>query len=102
MEIADMIISCSLDTGDEKLNKIVSEVQQHHHTKSCKKYNGTCRYGFPRLPSKKTLVSQPLKKDMDEKKRKEKKEWAKNLLVKAKDILEDPKLDNEMTLDQFI
>ena len=46
--------------GRKTLREIVTEVQIHHHTKSCKKYNGSCRYGFPRLPCKKTILAKPI------------------------------------------
>ena len=42
------------------MKKIVTEVQKHKHTDSCRKYTGKCRYGFPRLPSAKTLLARPI------------------------------------------
>ena len=52
IELVDELISCQLpedDTDESKcLNDIVSSVQKHHHTKSCLKYNGKCRYGYPK------------------------------------------------------
>ena len=62
-ELIDEWISCSLDTGDEELNKLVREVNVHKHTKSCQKGNDSCRFSFPRLPSKKTLISNPLSEE---------------------------------------
>ena len=40
--------------------KIVEEVNRHRDTKSCRKYNTKFRYGFPRFPIWKTIISRPL------------------------------------------
>ena len=39
---------------------IVSKVNIFKDTKSCRKYQTKCRYGFPRYPMWKTLISRPL------------------------------------------
>ena len=39
---------------------IVSKVNIHKDTKSCRKYQTKCRYGFPRYPIWTTLISKPL------------------------------------------
>ena len=38
----------------------------HSHTKSCRKYHTECRYGIPKFPIWKTIVSKPLKVSGDE------------------------------------
>lgn len=47
IELADELISCCIPEGQDeesiRLKEIVTEVQIHHHTPSCKKYNGNCR-----------------------------------------------------------
>ena len=74
-ELIDKWISCSLTNykkdpnnskklvSDEKLNKLVKEVNVHKHTKSCKKGTNSCRFSFPRLPSNKTLISNPVSEE---------------------------------------
>ena len=57
----DTFISCSLNT--EQVSKIAKEVQIHHHTKTCRKYGSKCRFNFPRFPSIKTIIAQPLSMD---------------------------------------
>ena len=63
----DMFISCSLNSNTvgrkfkmDQFGKLIVEiaisVNSHHHTKSCKKYEDKCRYGFPKFPLKETLV----------------------------------------------
>ena len=107
LQLADDLVSCRLpppDSGEEKLRKIVSEVQQHGHTKSCLKYNGSCRYGFPKLPTPRTLLAKPLEQtnpNMSEKDRSEKKKRAAEVLSNAKILLEDPNFDEAMKIEDF-
>ncbi|KAL1268527.1 hypothetical protein QQF64_033890 [Cirrhinus molitorella] len=46
-------------TTNPKLHKIDTEVQLHSrkHSKSCKKGNVLCRYGFPKLPMSRTTIT---------------------------------------------
>ena len=59
-ELIDNFISCSTNGPNEKLNKIVKEVQVHHHTKTCRKKNNSCRFNYPKPPSDRTIVAIPL------------------------------------------
>ena len=52
----------------QDVEKIAREVNIHHHTKSCKKYDETCRFKYPRFPCHKTIVAKPLKGTNEEKK----------------------------------
>ncbi|KAL1268546.1 hypothetical protein QQF64_033909 [Cirrhinus molitorella] len=62
-DFIDRYITCQLPdpTTDPKLHKIVIKVQLHSrkHSKSCKKGNMLCRYGFPKLPTSKTTITRP-------------------------------------------
>ena len=105
VKLANDLISCRLPSIEEKpLYDIVNEVQRHKHTKSCLKYNGNCRYGFPKLPSPETLVAQPIEtiypKITDEKKT-EMKERAAKVFEAARKKLDDPNFDENMTLTDF-
>ena len=106
IELVDELISCQLpedDTDESKcLNDIVSSVQKHHHTKSCLKYNGKCRYGFPKLPTDKTILAKPLPSTMNEEERKKLLAEAKVTLNKAIELIESDKLDEEMCIDDFV
>ena len=53
--------------GKEVVN-IVKKVNQHRHTKACKKYQTECRFAFPKFPVWKTLISSPNKTLSDEEK----------------------------------
>ena len=57
----DAFVTCSLDIKD--LTEIVEEVQKHTHSLSCKKYGQQCRFGFPRFPSERTIIAQPLREE---------------------------------------
>ena len=41
--------------------KIAKEVNVHHHTRTCKKYDQHCRFNYPRFPFHETIIAQPLK-----------------------------------------
>ena len=43
----------------EKVVNIVKKVNQHRHTKACRKYQTECRFSFPKYPVWKTLISCP-------------------------------------------
>ncbi|XP_055056177.2 uncharacterized protein [Misgurnus anguillicaudatus] len=59
----DRYITCRLpdSTTDPELHQIVTEVQLHSrkHSKSCKKGNVLCRFGFPKLPMSDTTITRP-------------------------------------------
>ena len=57
----DAFVTCSLDI--DAISDIVKEVQEHSHTLSCRKHKNNCRFGYPRFPSNKTLIAQPLNKE---------------------------------------
>ncbi|KAJ8372288.1 hypothetical protein AAFF_G00290740 [Aldrovandia affinis] len=64
-------ITCQMpdEKADPELHKIVSEVQVHsrNHSKTCRKGNVSCRFGFPRLPMDKTIItSAPWNDDKDD------------------------------------
>ena len=55
---------CSNDTEKELMAGVVkervTEVNVHHHTKTCRKHETECRFEFPRYPSDFTLISQEM------------------------------------------
>nr|XP_057908359.1 uncharacterized protein LOC131104820 [Doryrhamphus excisus] len=58
-DFIDRYVTCELQTQDEVLSDTVSSVQQHskRHSKTCKKKNTTCRFGFPKPVSGRTFIS---------------------------------------------
>ena len=60
--LIDKWISCSRNSGDPELDKIVNKVQFHNCTKTCYKKKGQtkCRFDFPRPPSQKTMIAKTI------------------------------------------
>lgn len=65
VDFINRYISCAIPNHcqDPELNKLVTAVQRHSHSASCKKKGTGCRFHFPRPPSRETLISQPLECD---------------------------------------
>ena len=104
-ELIDKWISVSLTNKDERLNALVKEVNCHtpNHTKSCKKYNTTCRFGFPKFPSNKTYLTQPHYDDLEEDEKKKKIEEAKQTLAKVKEKLENlTEKEEQQSIKEFL
>ena len=63
IEFIDKYISCEVPPeSDEELHEIVTSVQTHskNHTKSCRKGGKVCRYNFPKPPSNRTFICEPV------------------------------------------
>ena len=90
--LIDKWSSCSIDTGDKVLDELVKTFQIHRHTKSCRKKNCYCRYGFPKFPSDKTLIAKPLDEE-DPIKKKKLVERVLNILERVYDALKKFKRD---------
>nr|XP_057929967.1 uncharacterized protein LOC131129981 isoform X1 [Doryrhamphus excisus]XP_057929968.1 uncharacterized protein LOC131129981 isoform X1 [Doryrhamphus excisus]XP_057929969.1 uncharacterized protein LOC131129981 isoform X1 [Doryrhamphus excisus] len=63
VEFIDRYITCHIpdQTKDPELHEVVTSVQTHSrsHTKSCRKGNVSCRFGFPKLPMDVTTITFP-------------------------------------------
>lgn len=95
-ELIDKWVSCSLDTGSEPLNNLVKEVNVHGHTLTCYKGKSpNCRFHFPRLPSKKTLIAHPPSSDITQ----ERLSQLEDILKKVKDRLGE--LTEEEILEDY-
>ena len=98
--LANKLTTCAIPKNDENFAEVVKMVQKHKHTKTCKKYGTDCRFGFPKLPSEKTIVASPLPDELDDES-KDKLEKCKTVLSDAKDLLLSLN-DDEFTFDEFI
>ena len=89
IQFADQYVSCS--KYSPLTREIVQEVNEHSHTKACRKYGGTkCRFDFPRFPTLRTLISSPVKVlKKSEREIEETLKTSKNVLKKVKVVLED-------------
>ena len=80
-------VSLHKNTVGKDVARIASEVNVHHHTRSCRKYNNPCRFKYPKYPSHKTIVAKPLKGNKIEKDKKIKK--IDKILTRVHTVLED-------------
>ena len=81
-------VSTNKSLVGEKVSEIVQNVNKHCHTKTCRKYDSSCRFNFPRYPSRRTIIAVPLSNVSDD----ERKEMLKNqtvILKKVSDVLQD-------------
>ncbi|RXN36816.1 replicase helicase endonuclease [Labeo rohita] len=101
-DFIDKYISCKLPDPDRdpELHRIVSEVQMHsrNHSKSCRKNKKHCRFGFPKPPISRTMISRPRPPPADQSDEGNKAEeindasFAKEQLQKVWDLLNDSTL----------
>ena len=101
VKLADLTVSCSLPENDQDLLQIASKVQRHKDTKSCRKSGRKCRYGFPKLPLKKTIIAKPLDESIDKEQRETLLKKSKEVLTKARELLET-ELEETFTFENFL
>ena len=81
-------VSIHENTVGQEVAKIAQEVNKHHHTKTCRKHDTTCRFKYPRYPAPHTIIVKPCEgksqKEVDEMLGK-----YREILSKVKDVLED-------------
>ena len=81
-------VSTNEDVVGEDVSQIVCEVNKHLHTKACRKHGTQCRFNFPKYPSTKTIIGEPIC-GLNDKEKKEKLKSYKEILMKVGDILND-------------
>ena len=61
----DKYVSCKIPSKkkDPDLHTLVTTLQQHHHTATCRKKGTACRFNFPKLPSTETVIAKKLEMD---------------------------------------
>ena len=81
-------VSTHENTVGKRVANIAREVNRHHHTKTCRKHDTSCRFGYPRFPSPFTIIVTPCTAESQEEKQKI---LLKNqkILRKVQDVLED-------------
>ena len=82
----------TVSTCEKKVGKdiaaTVREVNQHRHSKTCRKYGGRCRFNYPRPPAPHTIIVQPVVVSDPEKRNKILLE-SDRIIVKVMKVLED-------------
>ena len=52
-------VSIHGNTVGKVVAEIAQEVNKHHHTKTCRKHDTTCRFNYPRFPAPHTIIVEP-------------------------------------------
>ena len=80
------------------VSKIVKEVNQHHHTKTCRKRGSKCRFNYPKPPAPYTIIAQPVpEKDLG--KRSQIVQAAAKTIQKVMDLLEKDSVITQIDKD---
>ena len=88
-------VSLHSNTVGRDVAKIAEEVNVHHHTRTCRKYNNQCRFNYPRYPSHQTIICKPFNGSREERDKHFKK--ANEILNKVLGILcDDEKMNSIM------
>ena len=86
--------------GEAQKKKSVLEVNTHFHTKSCRKYDCPCRFFYPRIPSIRTIIAEPISGTDGEDKPERLKNYEETLR-KVKDIFNDADTIEEIIADNL-
>ena len=79
---------------------IAYSVNQHWHTKTCRKYQTKCQFKFPKLPSYKTVIARPPGKNVTEEAKKMLEAQHEKVLKRVRDVLEDKEIVDSI-LEQY-
>ena len=79
---------------------IAEKVNQHRHTKTCRKYQTVCRFNMPKLPSYETIVARPMPKDISDKAKKKLQEEQRVIFKKVREVLDNKEVMEEI-LSEF-
>ena len=90
-------VSTNEATVGEIVSRMVLEVNMHSHTKSCRKYDCPCRFLYPRFPSKRTIIAEPIRGITDEEKKQRLQKYEETL-DKVRTVLNDTDTVNERVL----
>ena len=82
------IVSTNENVVGADVSRMVLEVNKHAHTKTCRKYDCPCRFLYPRYPSIRTIIAEPIA-NTTEKEANERLIKYKETLKKVGDILND-------------
>ena len=74
-------------TVGEDVVKIVTEVNTHHHSRTCMKRGTDCRFKYPRPPAPYTIIAEPLE-DMEPAERKKILKKHKDVITAVLDVME--------------
>lgn len=98
VQFVDKYVSCCLPDEETQndLYKLVTELNTHKHTKTCKKHGSECRFSFPRPLSPATLIARPQQIDENDRMTVA---HAKDIMKKVYNSMSDWNYLKPMTLD---
>ena len=73
----------------EDVAMAVKEVNQHKHSKTCRKHGTKCRFNYPKPPSPHTIITQPVQESKLMKK-KTAKDKSHRIINRVMQVLDDP------------
>ena len=88
-------VSTNEDEVGKDVSDIVLQVNRHTHTKSCKKYGNNCRFSYPRFPSRRTIIAEPISDNSSTNKKERMKQYN-EVLEKVHYVLTDSDLIDEI------
>ena len=93
-----------MNNEKEAMNELVNEVNVHGHTPSCEKGKSPgCRFNFPKLPSKRTLIAHPPSPDVSEERLSQLEAILKKVKENMKELKdEEIKYNYQNDLDTFL
>ena len=97
-DFIDRYIRCDVPEDDEVLAQLVSKVQKHRHSATCRR-NERCRFRYPRPPSPATLIAREINPDFCSA------EEAKEVTVailKVRQILDDKDTPDSISLEELL
>ena len=81
-------VSIHENTVGQEVARIAQEVNKHHHTKTCRKHDTSCRFRYPRFPAPYTIIVRPVEGETQAIKDAKMAKHM-NVLRKVKEVLED-------------
>ena len=81
------VSTCESVVGKD-VAKAAKEVNQHRHSKTCRKYGGICRFNYPKPPAPCTMIVQPLV-DNDSKRRAKKLSDCHRIIASVMSVVDD-------------
>ena len=104
VKLIEALTTCKIPKNDAEFASVVTSIQKHDHKDSCLKYGKGCRFDFPRLPSKETIITKNLEDvepDLDEQVVADRLKQFKDIKSKAKSIIKNLK-SFDITWDTYL
>ena len=92
----DQYVKCNIP-DDEELSQLVSKVQKHRHSATCRRH-GKCRFHYPRPPSPKTVIA---RESTAATYPEEQAEQAVKALAAVRKILDDKNTPEDISMDEL-